>query len=147
MKIWDELKEEIKTFTRFLQLVRESWRHKSINKLQSKRNRIVRDYKNTGILSLLLPSLEALLGKLQEEQARDWCAQGSARFLPCTTRKPAPSQPLMMTRDVQRDLSPEQQTALLAPIEIEEIIGLSGRASRTSSPGVDGLSYGILRLF
>ncbi|CEP09306.1 hypothetical protein [Parasitella parasitica] len=50
-------------------------------------------------------------------------------------------------RDVHRRLSPEQQNALMAPIEIEEIIQLSGRASRTSSPGVDGLPYGILRLF
>ncbi|CEP15301.1 hypothetical protein [Parasitella parasitica] len=69
MRIWGELKEEIKTFTRSFQLDRNTWRHRSIKKLQSKRNRILRDYKNTGILSLLLPSLEALLGKLQEEQA------------------------------------------------------------------------------
>lgn len=68
-RIWDELKMEVKTFTKSFQLDRKSWRNKTIKKLQSKRNRILRDYKNTSVLSLLLPSVEALLGKLQEEQA------------------------------------------------------------------------------
>ncbi|CEP15711.1 hypothetical protein [Parasitella parasitica] len=195
--------EEIKTFTRSFQLDRNSWRQRSIKKLQSKYNRILRDYKNTGILSLLLPSLETLLGKLQEEQAaidvlkagKYWKGnneksagvfrrladvRASQREIPPLHNEEtgaltsshdeqvevihrfysqlyAPSAPdpyattILLSsdtaRDVHRRLSPEQQNALMAPIEIEEIIELSVRASLTSSPGGDGLPYGILRLF
>lgn len=68
--IWDNLKEETKIFARSFQLKRNSCRQKDIKKLQSKRNRILRDYKNTAILSMLLPQVEALLSTLEEEHAQ-----------------------------------------------------------------------------
>jgi hypothetical protein len=55
--VWDELKEETKIFTKSFQLERNSCRQKAIKKLQSKRNRILRTYKNTAILSMLLPQI------------------------------------------------------------------------------------------
>jgi hypothetical protein len=68
--VWDELKAETKTFTRSFQLERNSCRQKAIKKLQSKRNRILRSYKNTAVLSMLLPQIEALLSSLEEEYAQ-----------------------------------------------------------------------------
>jgi hypothetical protein len=68
--VWDELKEETKTFTKSFQQERNSCRHKAIKKLQSKRNRILRSYKNTAVLSMLLPQIEALLSSLEEEYAQ-----------------------------------------------------------------------------
>ncbi|KAF1804611.1 hypothetical protein FB192DRAFT_1256008, partial [Mucor lusitanicus] len=68
--LWDELKEEVALFTKHFQLDRTSWLRKAIKQLLSKRNRILRDYKNTAILSTLLPSLEALLHQVQEEYAQ-----------------------------------------------------------------------------
>lgn len=202
-RVWDELKTEVKEFTKSFQLDRNSWRLKTIKKLQSKRNRILREYKNTSILSLLLPSVEATLGKLQEEQVeiealkagKFWrennenspgvfkrlaASRGLQREIPplmndgtgqlTTTHdeqvevvhrfysqlySPEPTDQLALntllasdsSRDDHRKVTSDQQEDLLAPIVLEEILALSGRASRTSSPGVDGLPYGILRLF
>jgi hypothetical protein len=67
---WDQIKEETKTFTKSFQLDRNSCRQKAIKKLQSKRSRILRNYKNTAILSMLLPQVEALLSSLEEEHAQ-----------------------------------------------------------------------------
>ncbi|KAI8646508.1 hypothetical protein BD408DRAFT_428800 [Parasitella parasitica] len=55
---WDELKQEVALFTKHFQLGRTSWLHKTIKKLLSKRNRILRDYKNTAIFSTLLHQLQ-----------------------------------------------------------------------------------------
>lgn len=201
--VWDELKMEIKDYTKSFQLDRKSWRTKTIKKLQSKRNRILRDYQNTSTLSLLLPSVEALLGKLQEEQAEIEVLKSGKFWREHNEKSPGVFKRLAAARVLQRDIPPlfndatntftesheeqvgiidrfysqlyspvppdqsainvllssdssrddhrkissDQQDDLLAPIDLEEIIQLSGRASRTSSPGVDGLPYGILRLF
>ena len=201
--VWDDLKMEIKNYTKSFQLDRKSWRIKTIKKLQSKRNRILRDYRNTSILSLLLPSVEALLGKLQEEQAEIEVLKSGKFWREHNEKSPGVFKRLAAARNLQRDIpplfndhtntltesheeqvavihrfysqlyspdspdqsainallatdssrddhrkvSPNQQETLLAPIDLEEIIRLSGRASRTSSPGVDGLPYGTLRLF
>jgi hypothetical protein len=51
------------------------------------------------------------------------------------------------SRNDHRKVSSNQQEALLVPIDLEEVIQLSGQASRTSFPGVDGLPYGTLRIF
>ncbi|KAI8372465.1 Endonuclease/exonuclease/phosphatase, partial [Blakeslea trispora] len=67
--IWDQLKAQVKQYTRSFQLDRLNWQKKSLKRLQSKRNRILRDYKNTAVLSSLLPTVEALIGDLQSEIA------------------------------------------------------------------------------
>ena len=51
------------------------------------------------------------------------------------------------SRNDRRKVSSNQQDVLLAPIDLEEIIQLSGQASLTSFPGVDRLPYDTLRLF
>ncbi|KAI8380078.1 Endonuclease/exonuclease/phosphatase, partial [Blakeslea trispora] len=66
---WDALKVEVKGFAKAFQLDRNSWRTKSLKKLQSKRNRIFRQYRHTAIWSTLLPSLEKLISSLQTEIA------------------------------------------------------------------------------
>ncbi|KAI9482816.1 MAG: hypothetical protein EXX96DRAFT_460661, partial [Benjaminiella poitrasii] len=43
------------------------WRRKELKRHQRKRNQILRQYKHFNILSLLLPSIETRIGKLQEE--------------------------------------------------------------------------------
>ncbi|KAG1436349.1 hypothetical protein G6F56_013595 [Rhizopus delemar] len=61
--LWDNLKNEACSFTRSFQLDRKSWRMKQIKKQNKKRNRILRDYSNHGILSHLLPVVERQLSR------------------------------------------------------------------------------------
>ncbi|OBZ80662.1 hypothetical protein A0J61_11289 [Choanephora cucurbitarum] len=65
----DTLKAEAKPYTKSYQLETNLWRKKTLKKYQSKRNRILREYKNTTILSSLLPTLEAMIGSFQDEIA------------------------------------------------------------------------------
>jgi hypothetical protein len=56
---------EIKNHTKFSQLDQKSWRIKTIKKLQSKRNSILRGYWNASILFLLLFTIGGIIaGKL-----------------------------------------------------------------------------------
>jgi hypothetical protein len=66
---WDELKDAVKQFTKSFQLDRNTWRCKSLKKLQSKRNRILRDCHNTAIFSSLLPIVDQMIASLREEIA------------------------------------------------------------------------------
>ncbi|KAI8382932.1 Endonuclease/exonuclease/phosphatase [Blakeslea trispora] len=54
--LWDSLKAEVKAYIRSYQFETNRWRSKTLKRYQSKRNRILRDYKNTVILSSLLPT-------------------------------------------------------------------------------------------
>ncbi|OBZ81155.1 Transposon TX1 uncharacterized protein, partial [Choanephora cucurbitarum] len=67
--IWDSLKAQVKKYTRSFQLDKLNWQKKTLKRLQAKRNRILRDYKHTTILSSFLPTVEALIGELQLEIA------------------------------------------------------------------------------
>ncbi|KAI8326776.1 hypothetical protein EDC96DRAFT_453828, partial [Choanephora cucurbitarum] len=65
--IWDIIKREAQTFTKAYQLETNKWQIKTLKKYQSKRNRILRDYKNTAILSSTLPQVERITDSLQQE--------------------------------------------------------------------------------
>ncbi|KAI8369935.1 hypothetical protein BD560DRAFT_447020 [Blakeslea trispora] len=60
---------EAKSYTKSYQFETNLWRKKTLKKYQYKRNRILHEYKNTAILSSLLPTLEAMIGSLQDEIA------------------------------------------------------------------------------
>lgn len=64
---WEKLKEEIQRVARSFGRRQASWRHQQLRRLQSKRNRILRQYKTDGHLSHLLPVVEHQIGFLQSE--------------------------------------------------------------------------------
>ncbi|CEP19709.1 hypothetical protein [Parasitella parasitica] len=100
---WDELKEDIAQYSKSFQLDRKSWLSRSIKKLLSKRNRILRDYKNTAILSTLLPSLEALLHQLQEEHAQIEILKAGKLWREQGERSPGLFKRLVSSRAAQQD--------------------------------------------
>ncbi|KAI8373809.1 Endonuclease/exonuclease/phosphatase, partial [Blakeslea trispora] len=67
--IWESTKREAQLFAKSFQNETNKWRTKTLKKFQSKRNRILRDYKHTAILSSTLPQVEKMIASLQQEIA------------------------------------------------------------------------------
>ncbi|KAG1314597.1 hypothetical protein G6F64_001345 [Rhizopus arrhizus] len=64
---WDQLKQKIQQVARSFGRRQASWRNRQLRRLQSKRNRMLRQYRTSGILSHLLSVVENQIGSLQEE--------------------------------------------------------------------------------
>lgn len=66
---WDAIKTIVKSVARRIGIRQSSWRHRQLQRLQRKRNRLLRQYRNQpDILQLRLPIIEKLIGDLQQEK-------------------------------------------------------------------------------
>lgn len=68
-EIWDWVKDEFKEHVRKFQLEEVNWRRKTLKKLQSKRNRCMRDKKNRGLIFQGLDNINLQIGALQDSIA------------------------------------------------------------------------------
>ena len=102
-QLWDNIKKEIANYSKSFQLDHKSWLKKSIKKLLSKCNQILRNYKHTTILSTLLPSLKALLGQLQDEHAQIEILKAGKLWRKNGKRSPKLFKRLSSSRESQRN--------------------------------------------
>lgn len=61
---WDWVKVEVKTFTISFQISQNNW--KGLKRLQSKRNKMIRQNKTRGLYFQILETVEAQMGSLQD---------------------------------------------------------------------------------
>lgn len=99
---WDWVKEHIKHFTRSFQLEQNNWRTKQLKRLQQKRNRILRQFKNTNVLSTLLPTIESQIGSLQDQIAEIECLKAGTFWRDHNENSPGFLKKLITTRESQR---------------------------------------------
>ncbi|KAG1137584.1 hypothetical protein G6F37_011126 [Rhizopus arrhizus] len=107
--VWDRLKIPIKQVAKTFGRRQAHWRQSQLARLQKKRNRILRQYKVSGVLNHLLPSIELQIGSLQQAIAvnnilrtgRHWREQGeiSAGFLKRTIASRATSRYIPYLKD------------------------------------------------
>lgn len=69
--LWERLKHKIKQLARSFGRRHASWRTQQLRRLQSKRNRILRIFKQNGALNPLLEVVERQIGSLQSEIVRN----------------------------------------------------------------------------
>ncbi|KAG2189845.1 hypothetical protein INT46_009976 [Mucor plumbeus] len=64
---WDNIKELTKTIARRIGRCKGTWRQRQLKRLQQKRNRILRIYKDSRVLHKRLPIIEQQIGDIQQE--------------------------------------------------------------------------------
>ncbi|KAI7887774.1 uncharacterized protein EV154DRAFT_567155 [Mucor mucedo] len=168
-QIWDWIKGEVKLFVKSFQQEDLNWRKQQLKRLQSKRNRILRQQKNRNLTFPELINVEIQIASFQQSIAeieilkagKFWREhrEKSAGFLKRITKTREGQReitslldPLTNTQSTQlpqikaiaKELGVEQQEALMAPILLEEIVFESRRSPKSSNPGSDGLPYEIL---
>ncbi|KAG1136856.1 hypothetical protein G6F38_011741 [Rhizopus arrhizus] len=101
-KQWDWLKDRIKSFIRGYQIEKNNWRTKQLKKLQRKRNRILRQYKNYNVLSAVLPQIEQQIGCLQDAIAEIECLRAGKFWRENNEKSPGFLKRMIKTRETQR---------------------------------------------
>ncbi|KAG1148113.1 hypothetical protein G6F37_011663 [Rhizopus arrhizus] len=101
-KQWDWLKDRIKSFIRGYQIEKNNWRTKQLKKLQSKRNRILRQYKNYNVLSAVLPQVEQQIGCLQDAIAEIERLRAGKFWRENNEKSPGFLKRMIKTRETQR---------------------------------------------
>lgn len=101
-EIWDWIKVQAKTFIRTFQLQQNNWRKKQLNKLQKKRNRILRTYKHFNILHTVLPTIEQQIGSLQDQISEIECLKAGKFWRENNEKSPGFLKRLIKTRESQR---------------------------------------------
>ncbi|CEP13066.1 hypothetical protein, partial, partial [Parasitella parasitica] len=66
---WDWMKDNVKTFIKSYQRADNNWRAKELKRLQSKRNKMLRQSKNRGLYFSILETINVQIGGLQESIA------------------------------------------------------------------------------
>jgi hypothetical protein len=111
--VWDKLKLSIKQLAKTFGRRQAHWRQAQLGRLQKKRNRVLRQYKASGVLNHLLPSIELQIGSLQQTIAannilragRHWRENGeiSAGFLKRTIASRATSRYIPYLKDADQE--------------------------------------------
>jgi hypothetical protein len=77
---WDQIKELTKSLARKISRNKGDWRHRQLKRLQRKRNKFLREYKESRILHERLPLVEQQIGILQQETVDNLALRSGLRW-------------------------------------------------------------------
>ncbi|KAG1493324.1 hypothetical protein G6F53_012779 [Rhizopus delemar] len=146
-KSWDHIKRQVKKITRTFAVDYTNWRIKTIRKLQSNRNKVLRSKPPLAIRLHPLPIFDQQIASLQQEFTDILALKANVR---CPLYDADPVDDLQLDSYLQGISDLPQVTSdycdiLMAPITIDEIIQETARVkNKISSPGEDGLGYAFL---